>query len=102
MDSSPVLPRCGATRLPSPTFSPAFCCKAEYACSYSVFRPNPSSPYFEYACGGCGCHALYLQASSAFRGEVGEKVGLAPHDTGGPSEKPAQATNNNSYLFAVN
>jgi len=63
---------------PSPTFSPAFYCKIEYAWappkgwSYDVFRPHLSSPYFKYACGGFGCQALYLQTSSPFRYEAGE------------------------------
>ncbi|MGB5173337.1 MAG: hypothetical protein WBQ30_01210, partial [Thermoanaerobaculia bacterium] len=67
----------------SPTSSPAFGCKIEYArapperWSYDVFRPHPSSTYFKYACGGFGCQALYLRASSPFRCEAGEEVGLA-------------------------
>ncbi|MGB5575550.1 MAG: hypothetical protein WBO69_19440, partial [Thermoanaerobaculia bacterium] len=61
----------------SPTFSPAFYCKLEYARIYYVLRPHPSSTYFKYACGGFGCQALYLQTSSPFRYEAGEKVGLA-------------------------
>jgi len=62
----------------SPTFSPAFGCKNEDARIYYVFRPHPSSTYFKYACGGFGCQALYLRASSPFRCEAGEKVGLVP------------------------
>ena len=58
------------------TFSPAFGCKLEHVRIYYVFRPHPSSTYFEYACGGFGCQALYLQPSSLFRYEAGERVEL--------------------------
>ena len=54
----------------NPHFSPAICCNAEYARVYCVSLGRPPQRTVRYASGVLPSHALYTQASQAFRGNT--------------------------------